>query len=376
MSFLEILILFLALHYFVFIFSIAKGIINVKKEVCCFNIAPPVSIVIVFRNEEDNLSELVHSINMLNYDKKNLEVIFVNDASEDDSVNVISGLINLSNYRIENLSLKNHISAFKKHAIEQAVDSANGEIIFLTDADCTVPPNWITATLKSFSDNTALVTGPVTFRENSTFFEKLQKLEFAGLNLTGAGLIGKGSPKIASSANLAFRKKVFKEVNGYGGLKHLSSGDDELLIQKIHSSTPFQVKYCFDKEALVETKGNESLPQFFNQRKRWASKSLFYNDKLFIFRLILIALFYISLPASLITGLVFSSNYLAIFFASILLKTIPEYFVMYNGSGLLFDKSLLKLFPAAQLFQIPYIIVSSVTGLFGNFSWKGRKLKR
>ncbi len=83
-----------------------------------------------------------------------------------------------------------------------------------------------------FEANTGLISGPVSFIESESLFSKLQKLEFAGLVLSGAGLIGNKTPMIANSANLAFRKSVFDKVGGYKDMMHLSSGDDELFNAK------------------------------------------------------------------------------------------------------------------------------------------------
>ena len=366
----------LSIHYFIFISRIYFGINKTKSDKSKNVTESTVTIIIVFRNEEESLLKLLVSLDKLEHSKSMLELIFINDNSTDKSVEIIRNNISFSNYKIIDLTKSSATRSFKKRAIEQAVKIATGEIIFITDADCVVPPKWIHSTLKCFDDDVALVTGPVTFMEASTFFQKFQKLEYAGLNLVGAGLIGIGKPKLASAANLAFRKKVFEQINGYEGIDQFSSGDDELLMQKIQDQTYFRIRYCFSSDTVVETKGNTTIREFANQRQRWASKSLYYRDKIFVLELILITLFYLSLPLSLLLGLVINKGFLIVFVISILLKVIPEYLVLIQGVDFLFKKSLLRIFPIAQIIQIPYIIISSILGVKGNFYWKGRKLKR
>jgi hypothetical protein len=53
-----------------------------------------------------------------------------------------------------------------------------------------------------------------------------------------------------------------------------------------------------------------------------------------------------------------------------------EYRVVKRGEKLLSLKSVMKLFPFAEILQIPYIIIAGISGLAGNFEWKQRKLKR
>ena len=164
-----------------------------------------------------------------------------------------------------------------------------------------------------FDKETAFVSGPVEFESDGSLFHELQKLEFSSLILVGAGLIGIGKPIICNAANLGFRKSVFNEVGGYEDNLNLSSGDDEFLMQKIARETNYKVKFCFEKEAKSFTKPNNSISEFYQQRKRWASKGFHYKDYGIVLKLILIFLFYLSLPAQIILGLFLSKLYLLYF---------------------------------------------------------------
>jgi cellulose synthase/poly-beta-1,6-N-acetylglucosamine synthase-like glycosyltransferase len=174
---------------------------------------------------------------------------------------------------------------------------------------------------------------------------------------------------------MGFRKKVFYEIGGYEDLKKFSSGDDELLMQKIFKLTSYKIKFCFDPDALVNTNPSRGLREFFRQRGRWASKGLFYDNKLLVIRLILIYLFFLSIPLFLIASIWGGILYLFLFLYSILAKMIIDYSVMRKGVDL-YGRDSLRFFLPAQIFHIPYILYSAFRGLFGNFSWKGRRVKR
>lgn len=334
-----------------------------------------VSVVVPFRNESNTILENLKSLEQQTLDQESYEIIYVDDQSTDDSLSKIISTISANNVFVYSLSLE-HQGANKKRAIEYGITKAKGEVILLTDADCTYESRWIESMLSLFDKNTAMVSGPVKYQNCQTVFQKLQQIEFAGLILTGAGLIGIGDPIICSSANLAFRKKVFTEVGGYSDLQNLSSGDDDLLLQKISNETDFEIKFNIAKEAIVGTLPNSNISSFKNQRKRWASKGLFYQKKTLIIRLIFVFLFYLGLVIQLVFGLMLDKIFFLTFAVCIGSKLLVEFLILKRGKCILFDQIPLYLFLMAEFFHIPYILYSSVTGALGNFEWKNRKLKR
>lgn len=364
----------LVLHYVWFIFSIYLGLNklsfkeNINKEY--------VSVIIPFRNEQENILRCLKSIEEQNYDKEKYEVIFVDDNSTDSSFETLNKNITSKNIKV--LKLENHalLRAHKKAAVNLGIENARGEIIVTTDADCFSGRDWLGIMISTFDINTAFVSGPVEFENNNSLFGKLQKLEFAGLILTGAGLIGSGSPVICNGANLAFRKKVFCEVGGYEDFMNLSSGEDELLMQKISAKTNYNIKFCMNKKAVVKTEPKTSVKEFMNQRKRWASKGLFYKNKTLVLQLILILLFYISLIIQPLLGILYNGIFIYSFLFSFLLKIISEFLVLKKGIKILFNKNILHVFLFAEILQVPYIIWSAISGIFGNYKWKDRELER
>ncbi|MGE5497818.1 MAG: hypothetical protein ACM3Q2_07105, partial [Syntrophothermus sp.] len=69
-----------------------------------------------------------------------------------------------------------------------------------------------------------------------------------------------------------------------------------------------------------------------------------------------------------------------LFFISLILafmaKVSMEYIIMRKGAGIIFNKQLMKYFPAAELLQVPYIIAAAIAGVLGDYKWKNRELKR
>ncbi len=367
--------LFLLIFYLRFLRGVYSGLRSLRpeplKEIDDF-----VSVIVPFRNEAENLEKCYRSLTKQNYDDGKYEIIFVNDSSEDDSLNILTRINESPNVKIISREDDGTKRGHKKKAVEAGIKAARGEIIVLTDADCLHGKDWLNYLLSNFDEKTAFVSGPVEIVPNGKLFGELQRLEFAGLVLTGAGLIGKGAPAICNAANLAFKKSVFFEVGGYEGLMELSSGDDELLMQKIASQGKYEIKFSADKESIVKTDAKKNLSDFLEQRKRWASKGLFYKNKKLVFELILIFLFYAALPFQLIYGLFFEKIFLISFFFSFTMKIIFERKILSYGKKRLFPSMPTKLIILAEIVQPFYILFSSIAGLFGNYKWKNRKVAR
>jgi len=266
--------------------------------------------------------------------------------------------------------------AHKKFAIRLGIEESEGDIIVATDADCIHEKKWLKTLINSFDDQTGFVSGPVEFLDEEGIFNKIQKIEFAGLVLSGAGLIGINKPVICNAANVAYRKAAYLQVNGFENQLHLSSGDDEILMQRIFKRTKLKIIFCANKNAVVKTSPNKRLFDFYQQRKRWASKSLFYKDKLLTIKLILIFLFYLSFIVQIFLSFILSPLFIFSFILSIIFKMIFEYRILKKGEKLFSYQNFLKYFFITELIHVPYIIIASISGVLGNFQWKERKVKR
>ena len=366
----------LLIHYVMFLSKIYFGLTKLPNKVNEQLPTEFVSIIVPFRNEEKNILDTYYSLTAQNYPKEKYEIIFVNDSSDDNSLQLLESLPKKENVYIYSVHKDYSANAHKKRAIRFGMEKSKGEIIVTTDADCIHKKNWLKSLLVFIDEGTGFVSGPVEFYSTSNLFSKMQKLEFAGLVITGAGLIGSGNPIICNAANIAYRKKAFEVVGGFTYQMNLSSGDDELLMQKIHRDTKYQIKFALDKNAMVSTEANPSLKDFYHQRKRWASKGLFYGDHLLLIKLFLIFSFYLSLIAQPILGIFVSPMFLLTFFVSFSLKISTEYLILKKGASLLFNSEILKPFLITEILQVPYITISGFMGMFGNLIWKDRKIKR
>lgn len=100
---------------------------------------PLISVIVPGYNMDRYVGESLTSLAAQTY--KNIEIIFVSDASTDDSLSIAAGLLEQSgvNYRIIDLRTNVGVSAARNAGIKQAA----GEYIFFLDSDDFLLPNLI-----------------------------------------------------------------------------------------------------------------------------------------------------------------------------------------------------------------------------------------
>lgn len=373
---LPIIFTLLLIFYIHFLFGIYTGL---RKHSTNGNKKLPgefTSVLIPFRNESDNILLSLASIENQNYPKNKFEVIYINDSSKDDSLKKICNAEKSFNIKVISLPEDFLPNAHKKRAVRYGIENCKGDIVVTTDADCIHRKEWLETLLRYYDNETGFISGPVEFEYGKSLFEKVQRIEFAGLILAGAGLIGINKPAICNAANASYRKAAYKSVKGFDDNLNLSSGDDEILMQKIWKQGNYKIKFCMNRDAVVTSLPNKTFNEFYHQRKRWASKGLFYTNRFLILKLFLIFIFYFSLVVQLLLGIFYSAVFLISFSISFIMKMVFEYLILKKGVKLLFNKKLLEIFILTEFIHIPYIIFFSIAGTFGNYKWKERKIKR
>ena len=336
------------------------------------------SVIIPARNEEENIGHCLQSIINQNYPKQLFEIIVIDDHSTDQTSGIVSQFQG-SNSNIKLINLQNELkgkqlNAYKKKAIEMAVEKANGTWIITTDADCILKPNWLQLFDEYIANNNSLlVAAPVVFTKEKSVVSNFQYIDFMALQSTTAATVSIGLHSMCNGANLAYNRNVFKEVGGFKGIDNIASGDDMLLMNKIKSKYPQQIGYLFSQDAIATTKPMPDWTSFLNQRIRWASKADKYEDKsllpvllgVYLFNLLLLIMFFVGL---------FNIKLLIFWLALMALKTIIEWRYM-KVAATFFGEIYFWQFAALQPLHVTYMVVAGWLGKFGNYRWKGRSAK-
>jgi cellulose synthase/poly-beta-1,6-N-acetylglucosamine synthase-like glycosyltransferase len=335
------------------------------------------SIIVPFRNEAENLPELLKSISKLKYPASHFEILLINDASEDDSGKICS------EFRAEHPNLKISIlenelltGSPKKNALKRGIENGNFQYIVTTDADCVVPEFW----LQTFNDfilktDADMICAPVRFRnsEEKKLFQKFEELDFMSLQATTIGAFGMEQPFMCNGANLCYKKEAFLAAEGFTGNEKIASGDDVFLLQKFQKKG-LKVKFLKSEKAIVETKPQQTLPQLISQRVRWAAKATAYKSSFSKFAGLSVLLMNVSLvigaflvlfehlpeqPILIIFLLKFNADFILIFLAA---KFFKKELLMRNY----FWCSIVYPFFSGFI---------ALKSLFSGFEWKGRRFR-
>lgn len=328
-----------------------------------------VSIIIAARNEELRIGACIEAIVKQNYPKDFMEIIVVDDHSMDKT-----GAIAQSFPGIKLLVLNegDTLNSYKKKAITKGIELASGELIITTDADCEMGQKWVSSIVDFYQKTGCkMISAPVAFHNERTWFEEVQTIEFLYLIGTGAASIGNKTPFSCNGANFAYTKAVFIEVGGFTGIDHLASGDDELFMHKVNQVHPGSIGFLKSKEAIVYTEAKPTLHKFLQQRKRWASKSVKYQSKLIVATVIAVWAFNCSLFIGLCM-LPFTRTIAPALLFTFGLKFIMDFLIMYKTTSFFGRRALLKYFFLVQFLYMLYVVFIGIYGNTGKYYWKGR----
>ena len=339
------------------------------------------TIVIPFRNEAKNLSQLLESISQLNYPKNLFEVILVNDESDDDSVKIIKDIVSKRPFDCAQGDIKvvqnNRISnSPKKDAITSAITVSNHSWIITTDADCMLPKYWLDAFDEFIQTNTVnCIVAPVTYNMQQSFFNRFQTLDVLSLQGATIGGFGINYPFLCNGANFAYRKSEFKVLNGFDGNTEIASGDDIFLLEKFKIKDAKKVHYLKSEKAIVTTNPVSSLKELIQQRLRWASKTSKSSNG--FSKLVGVLVFLANLLCVLMIPMViFNVLTLKAALALFIIKFSIDFLLLYKTSRFFNQETVLfsYLFSSViyPFFSVYIVLLSS----FKSYSWKGRTFRK
>lgn len=316
---------------------------------------PDCTIIVPFRNEEENLPVLLAAL------QKNLpdqwRIILVNDHSEDASCKKVEPFLNL---RTQLITAKGE---GKKRALRTGIELAHSEWIITMDADLQLSAGW-ESNLFQADWNSDMIIFSLEMDGGDDVIEKAQKLEFSIFQYLTKKTCFYGQPQLSNGAFFGFRRRSFIQVGGYDMHENISSGDDQFMLAYFRQHNK---KITFhDTDGKARVFGLKQFKSLFQQRLRWAEKSkdLPLNDMRYLGTITLLAN-----GAALLLPWITSS---IIAYGLLLLKWLPEYYAI--------SIPLRKRHPLFTIFFLityPFWVLTIGIGvLIFPIEWKGRRLNQ
>lgn len=198
-----------------------------------------VSVIVYSQNESDLIPSLVDNLFKQEYEGQ-FEVIVINDASTDDTRDVVEQLQNsYPSLRLCTVPIGSRSPNRKKLALSIAMKAAQYDLVLHTEANALPQsPFWIAKMVEPINRNeeVSIVVGGYSYEKKNSFgdwfihFDHLLfSFRYLSLALRRQSFIGVGK-------NLCYKKSLFSNSREFSNYLNITSGDDDLFVNQIANS--------------------------------------------------------------------------------------------------------------------------------------------
>ena len=187
--------------------------------------APKVSVIIPVRNRPIDIHRCLTSLNNVEYPKEKLEIIVVDDASEDDTAEVAE--------QFNVTLLRNPYRQGASYCRNLGARSATGEILCFIDSDCVATSLWLRHLVMGFTDEqVSVVGGLVDSYSNKSSLDRYEQVN-SSLHMGNYAQDSRGDDRFfyLPSCNLAIRRRELQKAGGFA--EGMNVGEDVDLCWRI-----------------------------------------------------------------------------------------------------------------------------------------------
>lgn len=243
-----------------FLFILAESRKELFKGECRTYL--PVTICIPCYNEEKTVEKTLRSLCQLDYDKKNLELIVVDDGSKDKTYKRARKFAR--QHRQFDIKVFAKENGGKYTAVNYALERARGKFFGVLDADSFVHKKALRRIMKLFeNDKVTAVTPSLLIYKPKGFLQRIQYIEYLMGVFLRKIFTQLGSQHVTPGPFSIFRMSFFEEHGKYRKA-HLTEDIEMALRIQRHNGL---IENALD--AYVYTMGLGSFRSLYKQRLRW-----------------------------------------------------------------------------------------------------------
>ncbi len=250
----------------------------------------PISILIVVKNEQSNLNQLLPLLLAQKY-PGSWDIHIVDDHSEDGSVEEVLAQMplnpNLCLHQLTGTSL-----AGKKQSLAYGLSKTNFDLVLFTDADCRPASNHWLHLMQAGTASNEIVLGYSPYRQEPTWLNDTIRLETNFTALLYLGLAVQGHGYMGVGRNILYKKSLVLAGNILEKHNNLLSGDDDLTINELGCNHSIAIQ--LDPESFVESIPKKTWKAWLHQKSRHVSTGKYYQRK----HIVILLFFYSSLILS------------------------------------------------------------------------------
>ena len=244
------------------------GFLLNRKTVISSSPSLKISVLVSARNEEKDLPSCIESLINLDYPKELLQIILVNDRSEDGTKEIINRydsehkhIIALHTEDMPDTQLE-----AKARGIAWGMKHATGDWVFITDADGEVHPQWLLHSTSVINGNTGMIGGAIAVNPDG-FQGKLERATWAFVQMFNLGMSGWGVPFACVGPNMAIRRDIYEQAGGLENAEFCIAEDLALL--KMVENAKAKIITPASPETTISLKQVPSFRHYLSQLRRW-----------------------------------------------------------------------------------------------------------
>ena len=224
---------------------------------------PLVSILVPAYNEEKTILKTLKSVNHLDYPKERLDVIVIDDGSNDNTKTIVQEYIQGKPH----FRLISHQNMGKAASMNKALNLATGEFFACLDADSFVDSLTLKKMLSLYYEKNdpklAIITPAMKVYKPKNILQKIQWLEYLVIILIARVSSHLDSLYVAPGPFSLYKTAIIKKLGGFDEESIVEDQEVAYKVQKNH----YRVTQCFD--GYVYTVAPKKLKPFYKQRRRW-----------------------------------------------------------------------------------------------------------
>lgn len=336
----------------------------------------PLSIVILARNEANNIKQALEAIRSCDYPDDLYEVILMDDHSTDQTIQVARSLNwpQLAILRLEDFDLSDWGHAYKKAGLYYAIQYVRHSYILQMDADCTCLPSWMSE-MQAHLHTAKMAIGPIDISDQSRgLLETWQTYESIGTMVSTYVGYQLDLWSSGASANMGYHKDVYDQYIA-GHDPQLASGDDIFMIQDA-KKRKHKIAYVKSAGALVRTPPVTSLMDLYRQRLRWASKTSSYTSHGLRVFMGAMALFHILLIVAVSYHLIsLDTKWSGLVLGAVVFKWLGDMIILWPSAPFFGHVYHILLSPFMSVGHTIYVsLISILATVKKDYVWKGRQV--
>ncbi len=307
----------------------------------------PVSLIVCAKNETENLKKNIPL--WLEQEHEHFEVILINDASNDDTLDVMEAFAN-KDPRIQIVDVENNEAFWgsKKYALTLGIKRAKNKRMLFTDADCCPSSKqWLRKMTSNLSKHKQLILGYGAYEKIPGLLNALIRYETLLTAIQYFSYAKAGIPYMGVGRNLSYTSVLYYDNGGFTSHMKIASGDDDLFVNEV--ATKENIEICFSPDTFTYSSPKRTWKTWMFQKKRHISTAKWYKPK----HKFLLANYYIfNLFFWILTFICFLLLDWKIPLLLVTFRFLVQFITIGKGAAKLKEKNLIPFIPLLEFFLI------------------------